>query len=103
MLENSLWYAYHQEKSIQETLSGVYGCDPTQISVDEGRLYAILKRHLTKKELRAFIMKEADVEDAKMIKELGLDEEALAKSLKKAYHKLRGKVRSEIKSASEPI
>ena len=103
MLENSLWFQFHPEKSIREALSAFYDCDPAQISVDEGHLYAIIKRNLTKKELRLFIMKEAGVTDAEVMKEIGLSEEKFAKSLKKAYHKLRNKVRSEIKAASEPI
>lgn len=102
-MENSLWFAYLPHKSIREALSAFYDCDPAQISVDEGHLYAIIKRNLTKKELRLFIMKEAGIADAKITQEIGLDEEALAKSLKKSYHKLRNKVRSEIKAASEPI
>lgn len=103
MLENSLWYKYHQEKSIRETLSDFYDCDPAQISVDEGHLYAIIKRNLTKKELKLFIMKEAAVSDGQIMEAVGLNEEELKKSLKKTYHKLRNKVRAEIKASNEAI
>lgn len=103
MLENSIWHAYLPHKSIHEALSAFYGCEKSQISVDEGYLYAVIKRNLTKKELRIFIMKQAGIADEKIMQEMGIEEEVFAKSLKKAHHKLRNKVRSQIKAASEAV
>lgn len=101
MLENSVWYRYHPEKTIRETLAAIYGCDASQLTADEGTLYAELKRTLTKKELRLFIMKEARCSDAEMTEAVGLDAVGLAKGLKKAYHKIRNTVRPHIKTAGE--
>ena len=101
MLENSLWKRYHDTKTIRETLSAFYACDASQIAAGENELYAILKRFLTKKELKFFIMKEAGISDAEIMETLGFNEEELQKSSKKAYHKLRDKVRSAIKEAAE--
>lgn len=98
MLENSLWFQYHPQKTIRETLASIYGCDALQIGGDEGALYAELKRTLTKKELRLFIMAEADIARDEVMAALGLTEEELAKSLKKTYHKLRNKVHPKVKA-----
>lgn len=98
MLENSIWQQYHSDQTIRETLAGVYGCDAVQISSDEAELYAILKRHLTKKELRLFIMSEAGVESSKIIAELKLDEADFDKAKHKTYSKLKGnKIHKEIR------
>lgn len=99
MLENSLWFQYHPNTTIRETLAAIYGCDALQISGDEGELYAELKRTLTKKELRLFIMSEADINREEIMRVLGLTEEELQKSLKKSYHKIRNKIRPNVKAA----
>ena len=57
MLENSIWTQFHTEKTIRETLAEVLSIDAVQISSDESELYAMIKRHLTKKELKLFIIK----------------------------------------------
>ncbi len=98
MLENSIWHRYHPEATIRSALAALYGCDVAQISGDESLLYAELKRTLTKKELRLFIMREAQIAETEIMEELGLDETAYAASVKKAYHKIRNKVRPHIKS-----
>jgi hypothetical protein len=101
MLENSLWKRYHDTKTIREALSALYACDASQIGADESELYAIIKRFLTKKELKLFIMKEAGISDEGIREEIGLTEDELPQSLKKIYHKLRNKVRPAIKEAGE--
>ena len=89
MLENSLWQQYHADKSVRETLAAVYGCDIVQIGDNEGELYAILKRHLTKKELRLFIMSEAGMEEVKIADELKMDSAVFDKTKHKTYSKIR--------------
>ena len=101
MLENSVWNQYLPETTIREVLASIYECDATQITGDEGELYAELKRTLTKKELRLFVMLEAEVQSDTILAELGMDENALEKAMKKTYHKIRNKVRSHLKTAKE--
>jgi hypothetical protein len=101
MLENSVWRQYHPETTIREVLASIYDCDVSQIIADEGELYAEIKRTLTKKELRLFVMLEAEVDGETIMNELGMDEEGLEKAMKKAYHKLRNKVRSNLKTVKE--
>ncbi len=101
MLENSIWHQYLPETTIREVLASIYECDATQIAGDEGELYAELKRTLTKKELRLFVMLEAEVDGDTIANELGLEAEALEKAMKKTYHKIRNKVRSHLKTAKE--
>jgi SHS2 domain-containing protein len=89
MLENSVWKQYHETKSIHEVLVGLYQCERDAIIEDESLLYAALKRRLTKKELRGFIMKEAGNEDALILEQLGLDAEGLQTLLRRANRKVR--------------
>lgn len=89
MLENSLWQQYHPQKSIRETLAAIYSCDVVQIGDNESELYAILKRHLTKKEIRQFIMHEAGMSEAVIAKELKMDENVFDKAMQKTYSKIR--------------
>jgi hypothetical protein len=89
MLENSLWYKYSPERSIAEVLATFYKIDVEQIGGDESVLYAILKRHLTKKEFRLFIMKEAGVDDEAIMSEMHLKTDDFQGNQRKAYRKLK--------------
>ncbi len=89
MLDNSLWRQYHSTKSIHDTLVTIYGCEDFDITSDEKALYASIKRRLTKKELRAFIMKEATVSDSVICNTLHVNEDELELMLRKAYRKIR--------------
>lgn len=89
MLENSVWKQYHPSKSIHEVLVGIYQCESDEIIDDETLLYAALKRRLTKKELRGFIMKEAGKEEALILQQLSLDAEGLQTLLRRANRKIR--------------
>lgn len=100
MLENSIWHQYHDVTTIREVLAAIYGCDASQIIPDEGALYAELKRTLTKKELRLFVMLEAKRSKTEVMEALGFDEEGFEKARKKAYHKIRNKVRPHLGDAS---
>ncbi len=89
MLENSVWKQYHNEKTIHDVLVAFYKDEDEKITKDEVLLYASIKRRLTKKELRGFIMKEAGIVESSIGETLGLDIEGLKKLLRKAYRKIR--------------
>ena len=89
MLENSVWRQYHDSRTIHDTLTTLYGCEDEMIETDETHLYATLKRRLTKKELRAFIMKEAGIKDDVISSELHVNAKELEVMLRKAYRKVR--------------
>lgn len=84
-----MWKQYVTDKSIREVLAAIYGCDAVQIGDNEVELYATLKRHLTKKELRLFIMVEAGIEQAEIAAELKMDEAPFEKARHKTYSKVR--------------
>lgn len=99
MLENSLWTQYNPDKTIREVLSRIYECNAVEIGDDERELYASLKRHLTKKELRMIMMNEAGIGSDEIGAEVGLEGDALAKAQYKAYRKIRqDKIRREVKT-----
>jgi len=99
MLENSIWTQYHTDKTIRETLAEILKMDAVQISGDESKLYAMVKRHLTKKELRLFVMQEAGV-DAKAIQaKTGVEADTYEKGKRKIYSKLKSKkISDELKT-----
>jgi len=100
MLENSLWIQYNPNKTIREVLAREYGCAAVEIGEDERELYASLKRHLTKKELRMIVMNEAGLSSEQIGAEVGLSNDALKKAQYKAYRKLRqDKIRREVRAA----
>lgn len=99
MLENSLWLRYNPEKTIREVLVGLYGCAAVEIEEDERELYASLKRHLTKKELRMIMMHEGGCTAEEIGAEVALEGEALTKAQYKAYRKVRqDKIRLEVRA-----
>ena len=99
MLENSLWLRYNPEKTIREVLVGLYGCDAVEIEADERELYASLKRHLTKKELKMVMMNEAGLSPEEIGAEVSLEGEELKKAQYKAYRKVRqDKIRLEVRA-----
>ena len=102
MLENSIWSRYHKEQSIHEVLTALLKVDETYLTQDEGELYATLKRVLTKKELRLFVMSEAKIEAAVIAAELGMESESFEKAKKKTYGKLKGtKLAQQFKTAHQ--
>jgi hypothetical protein len=99
VLENSIWSEFHADRTIRETLAGLLGRDIVCQSGCEKELYAILKRHLTKKELRLFIMNEAGVDDAAIQGKTGIDAAAYEKAKKRVYSKIASKkISDEIKA-----
>lgn len=89
MLENSVWKQYHDTLTMQEVLAKFYEVDPKIIIDDEKELYALLKRKLTKKELRLFTMDSAKVSDEEMMKFFEVDSETLSQMKDKLYKKMR--------------
>lgn len=102
MLENSLWLRYNPDKTIREVLARIYECSAVEIGDDERELYASLKRHLTKKEFRMFMMSEAGLSEQEIAQEVGLEGEELKKAQYKAYRKIRqDKIRREVNIGSQ--
>ncbi len=100
MLENSIWYKYNGETSVRATLAAFYGCDTAMISNNEVELYNILKRNMTKRELRVYVLEVAGYNDEAIKKEMGLDEKTLEKLKHTSNRKLRqDKIRQAVKSA----
>ncbi len=89
MLENSLWHKYSADKTIQAVLAALYNADATQIGGEENELYAILKRQLTKRELRLFIMNESKVSEEEIKQSMQLDDETFDAIKKKVYRKFK--------------
>ena len=102
MLENSIWKRYHEEKSIHQTLVEIYGGKLEDINTNEGELYAILKRHLTKKELRLFIMNEAGISKEEIVEEINIELGDFEKAHHKTYKKLRQNSMKEALKETNP-
>jgi DNA-binding CsgD family transcriptional regulator len=96
-LENSIWRQYHKTLTIHDVLVRLYGCDAQQIQEDENALYAILKRRLTKKELRCFIMSEVGRDVAEIMDTLDVTSELFETLKRKAYRKvLQSEMRNSV-------
>ncbi|MBN2895689.1 MAG: hypothetical protein JXK05_07355 [Campylobacterales bacterium] len=101
-LENSIWHRYHPQTSLHEGLVRFYGCESESVSTDDDYLYALLKRKLTKKELRFLIMDEAKVDTFVIADTLHVSVEECEALRRKAYRKLRdGKMRKLVTSQPE--
>lgn len=89
MLENSVWKQYHDEMPIRAVIAKFYDVAPELIIDDEQELYALLKRKLTKKELRLFVMDSANVSDGEMMGSFEVDAQTLSDMKEKLYKKMR--------------
>jgi len=89
MLENSVWKQYHKDITMREVLSKFYTIDAALLIDDEQALYALLKRKLTKKELRLFTMDSANVSDGEMMSYFEVDTQTLTEMKEKLYKKMR--------------
>jgi len=99
MLENSIWFKYNGEKSIRATLAEFYGVTTTQISNNEVELYNVLKKNMTKRELKLYVLQVAGFDDTTIAKEMGIDDEKVIEKLKHTSNrKLRqDKIRQAVK------
>ncbi len=100
MLENSIWYKYNGEKSIRATLAEFYKCETSLISSNEVELYNILKKNMTKRELKLYILQVAGFDDDAIKKEMGIDDEKVFEKLKHTSNrKMRqDKIRQAVKT-----
>lgn len=102
MLENSLWLRYNPTKTMREVLARIYECSAVEVNDDERVLYASLKRHMTKKELRMIIMNEAEISAEEIGAEVGMNTAELKKAQYKAYRKIRQeKIRHDVKAGPQ--
>jgi hypothetical protein len=101
MLENTVWRHYNDKNNYREMLARFCKMDIEQLIEDDKVLYGILKAKLTKKELKLFAMDSAQIEDAKLKSEFGIDDEELEKAKFKLYKKLKqDKVRLSFRESS---
>lgn len=100
MLENSIWFKYNGEKSIRAIMAEFYKCETSQISANEVELYNILKKNMTKRELKLYVLQVAGFDDAAIAKEMGIDDEKVLEKLKHTSNrKMRqDKIRQAVKS-----
>ena len=83
----NLWKQYNPERSLGALLGEVTGL-PLGACSDK-TLYEALKRHLTRRELRCFVMDEAGVSVEAIVDETGFTPEEVEKALQKGRKKLR--------------
>lgn len=87
---------------MREVLARIYECSAVEVNDDERILYASLKRHLTKKELRMIIMNEAEISADEIAAEVGMNTAELKKAQYKAYRKIRQeKIRNDVKAGPQ--
>ena len=91
------WEQECGEKSLHETLVKMINNSDVSIMEDEKELFRVLKRHLTRKELHAFCMKEGSKSDADIAERVSVKLEDVELLLRKAQRKLKqAKVTNEI-------
>lgn len=101
MLENSVFTQYIKDKTLAEVISNIYGCESFEIALEEQELYALIKRHLTKKELRFIFMSEAGLLKDEIISTVKIDEDKFDTFKHKAYQKIRSnKVQDSTKNTN---
>ena len=100
MLENSIWFKYNGEKSIRATLADFYKCETSLIANNEVELYNVLKKNMTKRELKLYVLQVAGFDDATIAKEMNIDDEKVIEKLKHTSNrKMRqDKIRQAVKS-----
>ena len=91
------WEQECGDKSLHQTLSGLINNGDVEIMNDEKELFRVLKRHLTRKELHAFCMKEGNKPVEAIAERVGVKEEDVELLLRKATRKIKqAKVTNEI-------
>jgi len=100
MLENSIWYKYNGETSIRATLAAFYEMPTSHIANNEVALYNVLKKNMTKRELKLYVLQVAGLDDAAIAKEMGIEDEKVIEKLKHTSNrKLRqDKIRQSVKN-----
>lgn len=99
MLENSVWKKYNEVLRVQDALSKIYCCEIETLNSDDVEVYNIIKRYLTKKELRSFAMGSAGLSNEEIMNALKVNEDELNIIFRKASRKIRqGKIRDSVKN-----
>lgn len=83
----NLWRQYNPDRLLGAVLSEHTGLPLTQCS--EKALFEALKRHLTRKELRCWVMAESGMSAEAIVEAMGFEPDEVEKSLEKAKKKLR--------------
>jgi transcriptional regulator len=83
--------------SLHERLTSITNNDDVKISSDDKELFRTLKRHLTRKELHAFCMREGGKNNQEIAERVGVKPEETDLLLRKALRKIKhSKVTAEI-------
>ena len=91
------WEQECGEKSLNEVLVTIINNKDIEILKDDKELFRALKRHLTRKELHAFCMKEGSSTDEEISERVSVKLEDVELLLKKANRKIKqAKVSAEI-------
>ena len=91
------WQQECGEKLLRTTLEKLTNNKDVNILEDENELFRALKRHLTRKELHAFCMKEGGKSDADIAERVSVELKDVELLLRKAVRKMKqSKVTSEI-------
>ena len=100
MLENSIWFKYNGDTSIRATLAAFYALPTSHIANNEVELYNVLKKNMTKRELKLYVLQVAGFDDAAIQKEMGIEDEKVIEKLKHTSNrKMRqDKIRQSVKS-----
>lgn len=83
----TLWEEYNADRLLGSVLGEMSGMPLAQCG--EKALFGALKRHLTRKELRCWVMEEGGAAREDVMDASGLDAQGVAKTLEKARKKLR--------------
>lgn len=83
----TLWEQYNPDRSLGTVLGEITNLPLWQCG--DKALFEALKRHLTRRELRCFAMKESGLEDGAVAAETGLSPDTVQPVLLKARKKLR--------------
>jgi len=91
------WEQECGEKSLHATLAKIINNQDVSIIEEDKELFRALKRHLTRKELHAFCMKEGASTDEAIAERVSVKVEDVELLLKKASRKIKNaKIASEI-------
>jgi len=91
------WEQECGEKSLHETLTKIIHNNDVSIIQDDKELFRVLKRHLTRKELHAFCMKEGSKSDDAIAGCVSVELKDVELLLRKANRKIKqAKVTNEI-------
>ncbi len=83
----NLWEKYNPGASLADAVAAYSGIRPE--TGEEKQLFALLKRHLTRRELRCFVMAESGAEIAACAEATGCEPDEALRLLDKARSKLR--------------